>query len=359
MNRVVGLILRLVLAASASSAFQYAIAADTALRGAGATFPYPVYAKWAAEYKQATGIDIVYEAVGSGAGIDMIKRNVVDFGASDAPLSAEELQKSGLMQFPAVIGGVAPVINIRGIAPGELKLTGKVLADIYLGRIVKWNDPAIAKLNPELRLPSTYITVVHRADASGTTFLWSEFLSRSNADWRMKIGATQVPSWPTGVAGIGNEGVASYVQRTKASIGYVEYAYAKAHQLNPVSVLNRDGAYVQPSEASFDAAASAAQWRGAAGQYPLLLDQPGAASWPITGATFILMRTTADQPARTLEILKFFDWALHHGQATAIGLDYVPLPNAALDPIDKAWGEQIRASASGASIWNSRSQPRR
>lgn len=350
MNRVARLILRLLLAVSALAVYQSSPAADVVLRGAGATFPYPVYAKWAAEYKRVADVDVRYEAVGSGAGIDLIEREAVDFGASDVPLAEEELQKTGLMQFPAVIGGVVPVINVRGIKSGELRLSGQVLAEIYLGKIAKWNDRAISALNPGLRLPSTYITVVHRSDASGTTFLWSEFLSRSNSDWRAGVGVDRALRWPTGVASEGNEGVASSVQRTKTSIGYVEYAYAKAHNLTTVSVRNRNGAFVQPSEAAFESAAHAAQWQQSSDLHQLLIDQPGAASWPITGGTFILLRTTTDQPDRSREVLKFFDWALHHGQRLAIDLDYVPLPDSALELIGSAWKDQIK-STSGGVIW--------
>ncbi|WP_454725465.1 MULTISPECIES: phosphate ABC transporter substrate-binding protein PstS [Cupriavidus] len=359
MNRIARLSLRLLVAASALAAHPPSAAADaTALRGAGATFPYPIYAKWAAEYKRATGVDIAYEAVGSGAGIDLVERGMVDFGASDVPLVAEALQRMGVMQFPAIIGGVVPVMNVSGIGSGALRLSGEVLAQIYLGKITKWNDPAIAALNPGLHLPSTFITVVHRSDASGTTFLWSEFLSRSSAEWRATVGVDKVLAWPAGVASTGNEGVASSVQRTKASIGYVEYAYAEAHHLTTVSVRNRAGAFVQPGEASFEAAAQAARWRRAPDLYQLLIDQPGAASWPITGGTFILLRTTADQPARSLDVLKFFDWALHHGQRLAIDLDYVPVPEPALELIDAAWADQIR-SASGEAVWTRRGSPHR
>lgn len=352
MRRVAQLILWL-MAASALAVCQSSPAADVALHGAGATFPYPIYAKWAAEYQRATGVDIVYEGVGSGAGIDLIERRMVDFGASDVPLGAEELQRIGAMQFPAVIGGVVPVMNVRGIKSGELRLTGKVLAEIYLGDITRWNDPAISELNPGLRLPSSYITVVHRSDASGTTFLWSEFLSRSHPKWRAKVGADKAPAWPTGVTGKGNEGVASSVQRTKASIGYVEFAYAKQHNLTTIAVRNRDGVFVEPSEAAFEAAARAAPWRSAPDLHQLLIDQPGPASWPITGGTFILLRTTADQPARSLEVLKFFDWALRHGQRFAIELDYVPIPESARDLIDRTWVDQIK-SPSGSGIWTPR-----
>lgn len=357
MNRVARLILLLV-AALALTAHRSSFAADVVLRGAGATFPYPIYAKWAAEYKRATGVDIRYDAVGSGAGIDLVGHGMVDFGASDVPLAAEELQRAGAMQFPAVIGGVVPVMNVGGIKSGELRLSGQVLAEIYLGKITKWNDPAISALNPGLHLPSTFITVVHRSDASGTTFLWSEFLSRSSAEWRAKVGADKVLAWPTGVTGAGNEGVASSVQRTKSSIGYVEYAYAREHNLTTASVRNRDGAFVQPGEASFEAAARAAQWRRSADLYQLLIDQAGAASWPIAGGTFILLRTAADQPARSLEVLKFFDWALHDGQRFAIDLDYVPLPAPALDLIDGVWADQVR-SASGGAVWTRRASSHR
>ena len=326
---------------AASSLF----AADDTIHGAGATFPAPVYAQWAADYRRETGTDLQYEPVGSGEGVRRIERRSVDFGASDAPLPPAELRRIGLLQFPAVIGGVVPVVNIAGIRPGALQLSGQVLGDIYLGKIRKWNEPAIAELNPGLELPDAYITVVHRADASGTSFLWSEFLSRSNPQWKAKIGAAQLPAWPLGVDGTGNEGVASLVQRTRVSIGYVEFAYAMQHHLTYAAVRNRDGVFVQPGKASFSAAADAARWQDASDLDQLLIDQPGAASWPITGASFILVRTKQERNDRTRQVMQFFDWAFKHGKAVALALDYVPVPDSAVDLIDRAWLEETHGDA--------------
>jgi phosphate transport system substrate-binding protein len=320
------------------------------ITGAGATFPFPVYAKWAEAYKQKTGTSMNYQSIGSGAGIKQIQAKTVDFGASDAPLKPDELQKSGLMQFPAVIGGVVPIVNLEGIKPGELKVTGPVLADIYLGKIKKWNDKAIADLNPGLQLPAENITVVRRSDGSGTSFLWTDYLSKVSPEWKEKVGAATAVAWPEGVGGKGNEGVASYVQRIKGAVGYVEYAYAKRNKMAHLSVRNRDGQFVQPDDETFQAAASYADWKNAPGFYQILTDQPGKTSWPITGASFILVPTVSDKPDKTREVLKFFDWALKNGQKMAIELDYVPIPDPVVKLVNDAWKTQIKDSA-GKPLW--------
>jgi phosphate transport system substrate-binding protein len=322
------------------------------ITGAGATFPYPVYAKWAEAYKAKTGNNMNYQSIGSGGGIKQIKAKTVDFGASDAPLKLEELEKEGLVQFPAVMGGVVPVINIEGVKPGEMKLTGKVLADIYLGKVKKWNEPAIAELNKGLKLPGTDITVVNRSDGSGTTFIFTNYLSKISAEWKDKVGNATSVSWPapTGAGGKGNEGVASFVQRLKGSIGYVEYAYAKQNRLTFTLLQNREGQFVAPDEKSFQAAATGADWKNAPGFYEILTDQPGKSSWPITGATFILMQKTQANAAKAKEVLKFFDWAYLDGDKLALGLDYIPMPDAVVKLVQAEWKNKIK-DASGRPIW--------
>ncbi|HZW13766.1 MAG TPA: phosphate ABC transporter substrate-binding protein PstS, partial [Noviherbaspirillum sp.] len=272
------------------------------ITGAGATFPYPIYAKWAEEYKKATGIGLNYQSIGSGGGIKQIKAKTVDFGASDMPLKADELEKEGLMQFPAVMGGVVPILNVDGIAPGQLKLTGAVLADIYLGKITKWNDQQIASLNAGVKLPAEDITAVHRADGSGTSFLFTDYLSKVSADFKSTVGVGTAVKWPTGVGGKGNEGVAANVQRIKNSIGYVEYAYAKRNKLSHVQLKNRDGQFVQPDDVTFKAAAAGAEWNKTPGFAVVLTDQTGKDSWPITGASFILMHKVQANGARGNEV---------------------------------------------------------
>jgi phosphate transport system substrate-binding protein len=307
------------------------------IRGAGATFPAPVYAAWAAAYLRESGVGIAYDAVGSGAGIDRIERGGADFGATDAPLPQDELERHGLVQFPMVVGGVVPVINISGIKPGQLKLTGEAIADIYLGTIRKWNDARIAALNPDLKLPDANITVVHRSDASGSSLLWTDYLARASASWRTQVGSSLRPNWPAGVGGDGNEGVAAYVQRTRFAIGYVEYAFARAHRLSDAALRNRDGNYVQARRTAFRAAAAAADWTATPLVHQLPTDQPGAASWPVTGASFILLPTAAAQAAHTRAAQQFFDWALQHGEPIAANLDYDTLPHAAIEAVRKAW----------------------
>ena len=313
-----------------------AAAADDEVTGAGASFPAPIYAKWAEAYKQATGHKINYQSVGSGAGIKQINAKTVDFGASDMPLKDEDLKKSGLIQFPTVIGGVVPVINVASVKPGQLKLTGAVLADIYLGKITKWNDPAIAALNPGVTVPNAAIASVHRADGSGTTFIFTNYLSKVNADWKAKVGEGTAVNWPSnGVGGKGNEGVAQYVQRLPNSIGYVEYAYAKQNKLNHVALQNQSGVYVQPDDATFKAAAAGADWSKSF--YQVLTNEPGANAWPITGATFILLHAVQDKPAQGVATLKFFDWAYTQGDKAAADLDYVGLPDTLKALVRQQW----------------------
>ena len=293
------------------------------LRGAGATFPAPVYEAWAEAYAQASGALVRYDAIGSGLGIELATRRQVDFGATDAPLSADRLAAAGLRQFPALIGAVVPVVNIAGIAPGKLVLSAAVLSAIYRGRIVNWRDPAIAALNPSLALPDANITVVHRADASGSTWLWSRWLSLSDADWQRTMGVGTTLAWPVGTEGLGNEGVASLVQRTRAAIGYVAFAYARAHHLSDVALPSHDGAVVRANRASFEAAVATAHWRTAADLEQDLVDAPGTGSWPIVGASFVLIPAEGDAARRAG---LFFDWALGAGARVANDLGYVALP---------------------------------
>ncbi|SCK25649.1 phosphate ABC transporter substrate-binding protein, PhoT family [Variovorax sp. HW608] len=310
--------------------------------GAGASFPAPLYSKWASDFNKATGAKINYQSVGSGAGIKQIDAKTVDFGASDMPLSDDELKSKGLMQFPTVIGGVVPVVNIQGIKAGELKLSGQVLGDIYLGKIAKWNDAAIKALNPSLNLPDAAIAPVRRADGSGTTFLFTNYLSKANPEWKAKVGDGTAVNWPTGAGGKGNEGVAAFVNRLPNSIGYVEYAYVKQNKMNYAQMQNKDGHFVSPDDSAFKAAAAGADWSKSF--YQVLTDQAGKESWPITGATFILMHKTQDKPAQATTTLKFFDWAYKNGDKTAGDLDYVPMPDKVKGVIATAWGDIKDAS---------------
>jgi phosphate transport system substrate-binding protein len=328
------------LAVSASVSMTYA---QTTITGAGATFPFPIYAKWADEYKKATGVAMNYQSIGSGGGIKQIQAKTVDFGASDLPLAADVLTKDGLVQFPAIIGGVVPVTNMDSVKPGEMKLTGPVLADIFLGKIKTWNDKAITDLNPGLKLDGP-ITVVRRSDGSGTTFLFVDYLSKVSPEWKSKVGVGAAVSWPEGVGGKGNEGVAQYVQRIKGSIGYVEYAYAKKNKLDHIAMKNKDGQFVQPDDASFAAASAGADWKNTPGMGVVLTDQPGAKSWPMTGASFILMHTKPTKPEASREVLKFFDWALKNGQKSATELEYVPLPPATVSLIQAEWKKVMDGS---------------
>lgn len=322
----------------------------TNVTGAGASFPYPIYAKWAAAYHKETGKQVNYQSIGSGGGQQQIIAKTVDFGASDDPMSAEALDKDNLLQFPAIIGGTVPVVNIDGIKPGELRLSGKVLADIYLGKITKWDDEAIKALNPELNLPSKSIVVVHRSDGSGTTFGWTNYLSKVSDDWKNTVGEGKAVKWPTGQGGKGNEGVAAYVRQLKDSIGYVEYAYAKQNQLSWTQLQNKDGQFVQPSQESFAAAAAHADWQGTPGMGVVLTNEAGADSWPVTAASFILIHKTQDKPENGKAVLTFFDWAFENGKEMAAELDYVPLPAEVTDQIEKLWADEIKA-ADGSAIW--------
>jgi phosphate transport system substrate-binding protein len=322
----------------------------TDLTGAGASFPYPIYAKWAAKYQEVTGNRVNYQSIGSGGGQQQIIAGTVDFGASDDPMKPEDLDKHGLVQFPAVIGGTVPVVNIAGIQEGQLKLTGPVLADIFLGKIRKWNDPAIAGLNPDLTLPAKGIVVVHRSDGSGTTFGWTNYLSRVSPAWKEQVGQGKAVKWPVGQGGKGNEGVAAYVRQLANSIGYVEYAYAHQNGLAWVQLQNREGRFVQPSQQTFAAAAAHADWDSAPGMGLVLNDEPGADSWPITAATFILVQGRQADPKRAREVLAFFDWAWREGGAMASELDYVPLPGEVTAKIRGIWTERVRGG-DGTAVW--------
>jgi phosphate transport system substrate-binding protein len=305
--------------------------------GAGASFPAPIYAKWASDYHKATGVKVNYQSIGSGGGIKQIDSKTVDFGASDAPLTDEVLKSKGQIQFPTVMGGVVPVINVKGIEPGQLKLTGQVLGDIYLGKITKWNDPVLKALNPSLPLPDAAIAQVRRADGSGTTFIFTNYLSKVNAEWKSKVGEGTAVNWPVGAGGKGNEGVAAFVGRLPNSLGYVEYSYVKQNKLSYAIVQNAAGNYVKPEDDTFKAAAAGADWSKSF--YQILTNQPGKDAWPISGATFILMHTKQDKPASATEVLKFFSWAYKNGEKSAADLDYVPMPKPVIAAIEKAWGE--------------------
>ena len=337
--------IRTLAAAAALGAATAAFAQDAT--GAGATFPAPIYAKWADAYHKATGARINYQSIGSGAGIQQIRAKTVDFGASDMPLKDEDLVKDGLVQFPTVIGGVVPVVNVKGIAAGQLRLTGQVLADIYLGKVAKWNDPALASLNPGARLPDATISVVRRADGSGTSFIFTNYLSKVSAEWKSKVGEGTAVNWPTGAGGKGNEGVAAYVQRLPNSIGYVEYAYAKQNKMAHVLLKNAAGDFVAPDDSTFKAAAAGADWSRSF--YQLLTNQPGSSAWPISGATFILLHKSSDKPGQTAAALKFFDWSYANGDKMASELDYVPLPDSLKAMIHKLWADQLK-DASGKMI---------
>ena len=310
--------------------------------GAGATFPAPLYSKWASDYNKATGVKVNYQSVGSGAGIKQIDSKTVDFGASDMPQTDDVLAKKGQMQFPAVIGGTVPVINVKGIAPGQLKLDGQVLGDIFLGKITKWNDPAIKALNPALPLPDATISPVRRADGSGTTFNFTNYLSRVHPEWKTKVGEGTAVNWPVGAGGKGNEGVAAFVNRLPNSIGYVEYSYVKQNKMTYALLKNRDGVFVAPDETSFAAAAAGADWNKTF--YQLITDQPGKNAWPISTATFILMQLKQDKPASATEVFKFFSWAYKNGDKSAVALDYVPMPDNVIGSIEKAWSKVTDAS---------------
>jgi len=339
-----------VLTATTAIAFSVAPAFAADMTGAGATFPYPIYAKWAEAYKTATGNGLNYQSIGSGGGIKQIKAKTVDFGASDMPLKAEELDAEGLMQFPAIMGGVVPVVNLDGVTAGQLKLTGQVVADIYLGKITKWNAAEIAALNPGVKLPAEDITVVHRADGSGTSFLFTDFLSKISPEFKTKIGAGTAVKWTVGVGGKGNEGVAANVQRIKGAIGYVEYAYAKKNKMADAQLKNRDGQFVKADDDTFKAAAAGADWTKTPGFGVVLTDQAGKSSWPITGASFILMHKAQADAAKGKEVLKFFDWSYKNGGAMAAELDYVAMPSAVVKLVQDSWKAQLK-DTSGKAVW--------
>jgi phosphate transport system substrate-binding protein len=327
-----------------------AFAAD--ITGAGATFPYPIYAKWAEAYKAKADVGMNYQSIGSGGGIKQIRAKTVDFGASDMPLKADVLEKDAMIQFPTVMGGVVPVVNLQGVAPGQMKLDGPVLADIYLGKVKKWNDPRLVALNKGVNLPNQDITVVNRSDGSGTTFIFTNYLSKVSNEWKDKVGNNTSVQWPapTSTGGKGNEGVASFVQRIKGSIGYVEYAYAKQNKLSYTLLKNSAGAFVGPTAEAFQAAAAGADWKSAPGMYVILTDAPGKASWPIAGATFILMHKDQANAERARSVLQFFDWAYKDGDKMALDLDYIPMPDAVVKLIHAEWKSQVR-DRSGKPLW--------
>ena len=333
--------IKAIVAAGLVAASTSAFAAD--ITGAGATFPFPIYSKWADAYKKETGNGLNYQSIGSGAGIKQILANTVTFGATDKPLKAEQLDKDGLVQWPMVMGAIVPVVNIEGVKPGDLVLDGTMLADIFLGKISKWDDPAIKKLNPKLNLPSEAIAVVRRSDGSGTTFNFTDYLSKVSADWKSKVGSDTAVEWPVGVGAKGNEGVAGNISQTKNAIGYVEYAYAKQNKLTHTAVINKAGKTVQPTIEAFQAAASNADWAKAPGYYVILTDQPGEASWPITAATFILMHKAATDKAASQEAIKFFKWSFEKGGKMAEELDYIPMPDSVVKLIEKTWSAEIKS----------------
>src|SRR5262252_8116440 len=322
------------------------------INGAGATFPYPIYAKWAEAYTAKTGLKMNYQSIGSGGGIKQITANTVDFGASDMPLKPADLEKEDLTQFPMIMGGVVPVVNLQGLQPGQLKLDGKVLAEIYLGKITKWNDPAIAALNSGLKLPDQAIAPVYRSDGSGTTFIFTHYLSEVSPEWKAKVGENTSVQFPTGIGGKGNEGVSAMASRTSGAIGYVEYAYAKQNKLTYALLRNKDGEFVTPESKSFQSAAANADWAKTQDFYLLLTNQPGKESWPITGASFILMHKRQSKPDAAREVLSFFDWAYHNGQPLAEQLDYVPMPENVTKLVGQSW-QQIKGP-DGKPAWTGR-----
>ena len=330
-----------IVAAGLVAASTSAFAAD--ITGAGATFPFPIYSKWADAYKKETGNGLNYQSIGSGGGIKQIKAKTVTFGATDAPLKAEQLEKDGLVQWPMVMGGIVPVVNLEGVKPGEMVLDGETLANIYLGKITKWDDAAIKKLNPSVKLPSDAIAVVRRSDGSGTTFNFTYYLSEASADWKSKIGFNTAVEWPVGVGAKGNEGVSGNIGQTKNSIGYVEYAYAKQNKLTYTGMVNKAGKTVQPTVEAFQAAAGNADWAKAPGYYVILANQPGDKSWPMTAATFILMHKEPADKAASAEAIKFFKWSFEKGGKMAEELDYIPMPDSVVKLIEKTWSADIKS----------------
>ena len=327
--------------------------AGTTINGAGATFPFPIYGKWAHSYNKETGVKLNYQSIGSGGGIKQIKAKTVDFGASDKPLKPKELNKYGLIQFPMIMGGVVPVVHIEGINADQLKLTGEVLADIFLGKISNWNDPRITALNEGLALPNQAITVVHRADGSGTTWIFTNYLTKVSTDWAGTVGNAKAVSWPAGIGGKGNEGVAAFVKKMKGAIGYVEYAYALQNKMANVLLKNRDGHFVAPTSENFQAAAAGADWANSEGYYVVLTDQPGAHSWPITGASFILIYKKQRKPEQAQAVMSFFDWCYRNGGVSALKLDYVPMPQAVADMVRATWSAKIK-DRDGKPLWPAR-----
>jgi phosphate transport system substrate-binding protein len=334
--------MKALVAAGVFTAAMLGVAAAANISGAGATFPYPVYAKWADAYKKETGVNLNYQSIGSGGGIKQIQAKTVTFGATDMPLKGEELAKAGLIQFPTVLGGVVPVVNVDGIAAGGLVLDSGVLSRIFLGEIKTWDDAAIKKLNPEAKLPAQAIVVVHRSDGSGTTFIFTDYLAKTNPDWKSKVGANTAVEWPVGIGAKGNEGVANNVGNTKGAIGYVEYAYAKQNKLSFAKLINKGGKPVAPTATTFQAAAANADWVGTPGFAVVLTDQAGDASWPIAGATFILIHRQPQDAEAVSEALKFFAWGYTKGDKMAEELDYVPMPDKVVDAIQKAWAAEIK-----------------
>ena len=336
------------LAAGLLTAATQALAVD--ITGAGATFPYPIYAKWADSYKKQTNVSMNYQSIGSGGGIKQITAKTVDFGASDMPMKPEDLDKSGLVQFPAIVGGNVMVYNVKGVETGKLKLTGPLIADIFLGKITKWNDTALARLNPGVNLPADSIAVVHRSDGSGTTFIFVNYLSKVSPEWKAKVGEGTSVNWPVGVGGKGNEGVASYVQKINGTIGYVEYAFAKQNKLAVAAIQNKAGEFVLPDDLTFKAAAANANWEKAPGFYEILTDQPGKTSWPMTGASFILMHKAQEKPENAKQVLNFFEWAFKNGGKSAEDLDYVPLPESLVKLVQAQWKSTLK-DAGGKPIY--------
>lgn len=329
--------------------FSGASKAESLINGAGATFPYPLYSKWTHEYQKKTGVKINYQSIGSGGGIKQIKAKTVDFGASDAPLGAKDLTDSGLVQFPMAVGGVVPVVNIKGIKPGELKLSPDILADIYLGKITKWSDGRIAELNKGVSLPDDKITVIHRSDGSGTTWIFTNYLDKVSKEWHDRAGFGTAVNWPAGVGGKGNEGVATYVMRFNNTIGYVEYAYALQNKLNHVKLKNKDANFVEPSIETFYAAATGADWKGTPGYGVVLAGQPGRNAWPIAGATFILVHKAPSNCANASAVLEFFDWAYRNGSGMAKSLDFVPIPGNVYELMEATWSKEIKCE--GKALW--------
>jgi phosphate transport system substrate-binding protein len=333
------------LAAGLSVAAGAGSASAAELTGAGATFPFPIYFKWAEAYKKETGTGLNYQSIGSGGGIRQIKAKTVDFGATDAPLKGEDLEKSGLVQFPTVLGGVVPIVNVQGLASGQLKLTGEILADIYRGQVKKWSDPRIAEINQGVSLPDANIRPVYRSDGSGTTSIFTDYLSNVSAEWKGSLGSGTTVNWPAGQGGKGNEGVAATVKQVANSIGYVEYAYAKQNNMPVAQVRSKDGQFVNPDDQTFAAAAANANWSAAPGFGISLTNQAGAQAWPITGATFILVYKSPDKPEQVAEVLKFFDWAYKSGDTLASELDYVPLPDSVAAQVRQVWAKEIKDKA--------------